>query len=113
MDRPHTPSAEIWEYWNGRPVKMDRPWEPSSVNVARRLSNALRRNSELKVLVASGYYDLATPFYEAEYTMGRHAIFPDRIEFTYYEAGHMIYIHGPSLERFLSNVRRFIAENER
>jgi carboxypeptidase C (cathepsin A) len=76
--------------------------------VARRLSDALRRNADLKVMVASGYYDFATPFYDAEFTFGRHAILADRIEFTYYEAGHMMYVHGPSLEQFTSDVRRFI-----
>jgi carboxypeptidase C (cathepsin A) len=110
MDRPYKPSGEVYKEWKWRPVTDDRFWEPSYVNVARRLSNALRSNGDLRVLVASGYYDMATPFYDAEFTFGRHAILPDRIEYTYYEAGHMMYVHGPSLERFMADVRRFVEE---
>ncbi len=110
MDRPYKPSGEIYKEWKWRPVTDSRFWEPSYVNVARRLSNALRSNGDLRVLVASGYYDMATPFYDAEFTFGRHAILPDRVEYTYYEAGHMMYVHGPSLERFMADVRRFVEE---
>jgi len=60
--------------------------------------------------VASGYYDMATPFYDAEYTFGRHAILKDRFEFTYYEAGYMMYVHEPSLEKFMADVRRFAVD---
>ena len=108
MDRPYQPSGRLGETWNWRPVAEGSYWEPSYVNVARRLSNALRRNGALKVLVASGYYDFATPFYDAEYTFARHGILPDRIEYTYYEAGHMMYVHEPSLEQFMADVRRFV-----
>jgi len=105
MDRPYAGRVGTW---NWRPVAEGQSWEPSYVNVSRRLSRALRRNSALKVLVASGYYDMATPFYDAEYTFGRHGILKDRIEFTYYEAGHMMYVHGPSLAQFMADVRRFV-----
>lgn len=60
--------------------------------------------------MASGYYDMATPFYDAEYTFGRHAILKDRFEFTYYEAGYMMYVHEPSLEKFMADVRRFAVD---
>ncbi len=110
MDRAYKPSGRFGGEWKWRPVPPGRSWEPSYVNVARRLSNALRRNSALKVLVASGYYDMITPFFDAEYTFGRHGILKDRIEYTYYEAGHMMYVHGPSLDRFMADVRRFIIE---
>ena len=108
MDRPYQPSGRLGNNWNWRTVPEGRYWEPSYVNVAPRLSNALRRNSALKVLVASGYYDFATPFYDAEYTFARHGILKDRIEYTYYEAGHMMYVHEPSLDQFMADVRRFI-----
>jgi len=107
MDRPYAGRVGTW---NWRPVAEGQSWEPSYVNVSRRLSRALRRNSALKVLVASGYYDMATPFYDAEYTFGRHGILKDRVEFTYYEAGHMMYVHGPSLAQFMADVRRFVTE---
>jgi carboxypeptidase C (cathepsin A) len=108
MDRAYKPSAKLWKEWNWRPVPADQPWEPRYVDVARRLSNALRANTHLKVLVASGYYDMATPFFDAEFTFRRHAILRERVEFTYYRAGHMMYVHAPSLEAFMADVRRFV-----
>jgi carboxypeptidase C (cathepsin A) len=108
VDRPYLATAKLWKEWDWRPVSEDQPWEPSYVNVARRLSGAMRRNPALRVMVASGYYDFATPFFDAELTLRRHAFLEDRIEFTYYEAGHLMYVHGPSLERFMTDVRRFI-----
>jgi len=89
-------------------VPDSKRWEPSYVNVARQLASAMRRNPALIVLVASGYYDFATPFFDAEITFRRHAIPSDRVEFTYYEAGHMMYVHEPSLELFMADIRRFI-----
>lgn len=108
MDRPYQPFADFSGKWNWRPVPDDKRWEPSYVNVSRRLASAMRKNPALKVLVASGYYDFATPFFDAEITFRRHAIPVDRVEFTYYEAGHMMYVHGPSLESFMADVRRFV-----
>ncbi len=82
--------------------------EPSYVNTAPALGRAMRRNPELRVLVASGYYDFATPFFDAEITFDNHGIVPEQVTMTYYEAGHMMYLHGPSRDRFLADVRAFL-----
>ena len=76
--------------------------------MTRDLSLTLRKNRSLRVLIASGYYDFATPFFDAEYTFARHGILADRLTWTYYEAGHMMYLHHPSAARFLEDVRAFI-----
>ena len=60
-------------------------------------------------MVASGYYDLATPFFASENTMNTNGIPTERVTMTYYEAGHMMYVHGPSLDKFTRDVRAFIA----
>ena len=60
------------------------------------------------MLVASGYYDFATPFFDAEYTLNRHDIPADRIDYTYYPAGHMMYVNEPSRLQLLEDVRTFI-----
>lgn len=99
---------ELNTSWNWRTVPEDESWEPMAINTAHDLSNALRINPTLKVLVASGYYDLITPFFDAEYTLNRHDIHADRIEYRYYEAGHMMYINEPSRTQLLSDVRSFI-----
>jgi carboxypeptidase C (cathepsin A) len=62
------------------------------------------------VLVANGYYDLVTPFFDAEYTVGRHAILRDRIQMSYYEAGHMMYVRQADFEALIRDMRAFYAE---
>ena len=110
MDRPYKISGRFGAHWNWRTVPEGRYWEPSYVNTAPRLAGAMRRNPDLEVLVASGYYDFATPFFDAEYTFVRHGIPMDRVTMTYYEAGHMMYLHDPSRLAFLEDVRRFYGD---
>jgi len=99
---------ELSSNWRWRTVPDDQAWEPMPVNTARDLSAALRNNPTLRVLVASGYYDLVTPFFDAEYTLRRHDIPADRIEYRYYGGGHMMYVNEPSRTRLLDDTRRFI-----
>ena len=81
------------------------PWDYSNVeneylNVAETLHQAMSRNPFLKVWVACGYYDLATPFFAAEYTVDHMGLDPavrGNIHLTYYEAGHMLYMNPLSL----------------
>jgi carboxypeptidase C (cathepsin A) len=66
------------------------------------LREALTKNPHLKVLVASGYYDLATPYRAIEHTLASLGLDPSlrkNITIEYYEAGHMMYVHGPSLHK--------------
>jgi carboxypeptidase C (cathepsin A) len=110
MDREYRFSGgqDLSQNWRYRPVPDTKNWEPSYVNVARDLSRAMRSNRGLRVLVASGYYDFATPFFDAEYTFARHGILPERVTMTYYEAGHMMYVHRPSLDKLMADIRHFI-----
>lgn len=67
------------------------------------LNEELSQNPFLKIWVLCGYYDMATPFYAAEYTYSQ--IFTDQdrmdnVSFTYYPSGHMFYIHKPSMLKF-------------
>lgn len=81
------------------------------VNVAEDLREAMSTNTHLKVLIANGYYDLATPFFATEYTVDHLGLEPelrDHVELTYYAAGHMMYIHPPSLEKLKQDVASFI-----
>jgi carboxypeptidase C (cathepsin A) len=102
------PDEELSKQWRWAPVPEGESWEPSFVNTARNLAQALRRNPHLKVLVASGYYDLVTPFFDAEYTLNRHDIRADRIEYRYYGGGHMMYVNEPSRTQLLQDTRTFI-----
>jgi len=78
-------------------------------NVAPYIGTAMRQNSGLQVFVAAGYYDFATPFFQAEYSLNRAGVVPERVHFHYYEAGHMMYIHHPSLHALQTDVHNFLA----
>lgn len=83
------------------------------VNTAKTLGNAMIKNNNLKVLVASGYYDMATPYYSSIYTfshLGLPKELMDNIAFTFYEAGHMMYIHKPSLIKLRDDTAKFYQE---
>jgi carboxypeptidase C (cathepsin A) len=66
------------------------------------LRDAMAKNPHMKVLIASGYYDLATPYAAVEHTLaglGLDPLLRKNIRVAKYEAGHMMYIHGPSLRK--------------
>ncbi len=80
-------------------------------DTASALREALTKNPYLKVLVMEGYYDLATPFYAANYTFDHLDLLPDyrkNISFATYDAGHMVYVNTQSLAKFKSDVANFI-----
>jgi carboxypeptidase C (cathepsin A) len=92
------------------------PWDFGSQNGFADTSDALRsafaKNPDMRVFVASGYYDLATPYFATEYTlshMGLDAEQRARISTAYYEAGHMMYIHEGELAQLKQDVAKFIA----
>ena len=109
MERPYlTSNSKIYPKWNWRPVPEGRSWEPAYVNTAPHLSWAMRTNQDLQVMVANGYYDLVTPFFDAEYTFQRHGIIMERVEMRYYEGGHMMYTRQQELQRLSADIRTFI-----
>jgi carboxypeptidase C (cathepsin A) len=109
MDRPYkTSNPEINNKWRWRTVPEGSYWEPMYVNVSRMLGDAMRRNKDLNVLVACGYYDLITPFFDAEYTFSRNGIPKVQIKLTYYEGGHMMYNHQPDFDKLMKDIREFL-----
>lgn len=79
--------------------------------VAETLRRAMAENQALKVFCCNGYYDGATPFFGTEYTFSQFMLdgsFKDRIKMGYYEAGHMMYIHKPSLQKLKKDLANFI-----
>ncbi len=108
LDRPyHTSGPDVGRGWVWD-RSLSSGGEPRYVNTAPDLAWALSYNPDLTVLVACGYYDYATPFLDAEYTMVRHGIDMNRVTMTYYEAGHMMYLHDPSREAVAGDIRDFI-----
>lgn len=78
------------------------------LNVTPYIGQALRENSGLRVFVAQGYYDFATPFFAAEYALSRTGIPQDRVGFHYYDAGHMMYIRDEDRHKLSEDIRTFI-----
>jgi carboxypeptidase C (cathepsin A) len=75
------------------------------------LRKAMSMNPRMRVLVASGYLDLATPHFAADFSLDHLGIpqeLRDNITVSYYEAGHMMYIHKPSLARLAAELRAFV-----
>ena len=110
MDRPYTvfnmDALKNWD-WYGPKDKQQLRW-PGYVNVAPELGRVQRENPGIKVLMANGIYDLATPFFAVETTIAGNGIDAGRIDMTYYEAGHMMYVHEPSLKQLVADFRRLV-----
>lgn len=82
-----------------------------ALNTAQDMATALSRDPNLKVLILNGYYDIATVFYGVEHTINHLNLdseIKDNIIMKYYEAGHMMYVHPPSMRKFKKDVAAFI-----
>jgi len=88
-----------------------REFEGQHVHVLDKLAEAMRSNPHMRVHVACGYHDAATPYFAAEHTFAHLAVPPGlagNIEFSYYEAGHMTYLHEPSRLAQSAELARFV-----
>jgi carboxypeptidase C (cathepsin A) len=87
----------------------------SSLNVAIDLAEALKTNPRLRIMVNGGYYDLATPFFAAQYEE-KHLPIPQslakNIEYDWYESGHMVYVRDESLKQLHDRVAAFIKSTQ-
>lgn len=98
---------------------IEKPWNWGSAgdghpDTSAALRDAMSKNPHMKVFVASGYFDLATPYFATEFTLAHMGLEPElraNITTCEYEAGHMMYIHEPSLEKLHTEVRKFIRES--
>ncbi len=89
------------------------PWELSKnryLDLSHTLSNTLIRNPDMKIWIANGYYDLATPYFATEYTVN-HLNIPANLQkniiMTYYQAGHMMYLKKNCLEKMKQDAVNF------
>ena len=87
------------------------PQNNGYANVVPSLERAFAKNPEMKLYVAEGYYDMATPYYAVEYTLAHMSVDPRiraGIMTEHFEAGHMVYIDAPSMTKMREGLRRFI-----
>ncbi|HTQ09588.1 MAG TPA: hypothetical protein VMI31_05910, partial [Fimbriimonadaceae bacterium] len=97
-----SPFIEAWEWGSAAEGMPD---------VSESLRKAFARNPHMKLFIASGYFDLATPYFATKHTvahMGLDAEVRGNISTGEYEAGHMMYIHTESLRKLKSEVTAFI-----
>ena len=98
-----------WD-WSHRPPRGGMQTTP---NTAIDLGYTMRANPKLKVLFLNGYYDMATPFYGAEFD-ANHMLLPAElnrnIRFTYYQSGHMIYLAQSELARMSDDLAAWYDE---
>ncbi len=99
-------ALEDWD-WIGPKKEGVMRW-PGYVNVAPTLGQLLRENPQLRVWIANGIYDLATPFHAVENTIAGNGVETARIRMTYYDAGHMMYLHAPSLTALSADLRDLV-----
>lgn len=93
-----------------------QPWDFGQarnryLNVSPSLREAMTRNPGLRVFVANGYYDLATPYLATRYTMNHLDLDGDllaRVRMDYYDAGHMMYIDKKSLHKLRKDLASFL-----
>jgi carboxypeptidase C (cathepsin A) len=91
------------------------PWDDSNDHTRDNLRQAMAQNPYLNVLVQSGYYDGATTYFNAKYTMwqvdpsGR---MKDRFEFKGYRSGHMMYLRKEDLKNANDDIRAFIRKTQ-
>ena len=99
-------------------AELYRQWDYSKhanryLNVAETLRSAMVQNPHLKVLAACGVYDLATPYLATKYTFNHLGLPPEleaNVRLTLYPAGHMMYLHEPSLAQLKVDLKHFIEE---
>ncbi len=86
-------------------------FENRYAEVGETLRGAMTQNPHLRVHVASGYFDLATPYFATEYTLAHLGLTPEgraRLSVSYYASGHMMYVQLASLEKLAAELRAFV-----
>lgn len=109
-EREYVPSGNVrpWNWEHGPDVGFG---QTGLTNVGPDLVRAFERNPNLEVLLVNGLYDLATPYFAAVWTMDHLGLPPDlrdNIQRADFEAGHMMYVHEPSLQIWKETLDAFI-----
>lgn len=95
------------------------PWDYGTqnqnryVDVSDSLRSAFAKNPHMKVFVGCGYYDMATPYFAAEYTFSHMRLHPSvrkNVTMQYYTAGHMFYIDVASHRKLKADITQFIGD---
>ena len=111
MDRQYVVSGRLYQNWDSSHVQPGREYPSPVADTGIDLAHTMIRNPDMKVLVQQGYFDLATPYRATEYFVDQMPL-PDELRanvtIRYYEAGHMMYVHPPSLAQFRQDLAEFL-----
>lgn len=111
-DMYYRPSAgDVIRSWNWKHKAPGSNRPANTADTAQDLGAAMRQNPHLKVYSLNGLYDMATPFFGAEYDLAHMWLEPSlrgNLSFAYYPSGHMVYLHEPSLAKMKADVAAFI-----
>jgi len=94
----------LWANWSWGDAGAGYP------DTSEALRRTLSKNSFMRVFIANGYYDLATPYFATRYTLNHMALdqtLQENIENGYYESGHMMYVHVEELVQLRKDVEQF------
>ena len=111
----YTDSDFTWDLRHQAPGGPPATFQESGTNVMPDLAYTMKSNPKMKVMLAGGYYDLATPYFEGKFEM-HHLQIPQKLQanisYHYYQSGHMVYVNEDVLKQFHSDVAAFIKGTE-
>ena len=112
MDRKYVVSGNLYKDWDRSHTDPANEYPSAVADTGIDLAHALTINPQMQVLVQQGYFDLATPYRATEYFIDQMPL-PDslgaNVAIEYYQAGHMMYVHPPSLAKYKKDLAAFIS----
>jgi carboxypeptidase C (cathepsin A) len=114
QERDYVVSGSLYQDWDWLHT-LPSGQETLITNTAVDLATTMTLYPHMKVLIQQGYFDLATPHFVMEYVVNHMDLDDEqraRISIEMYEAGHMMYVHPPSLEKFGQDLSRFVLDND-
>jgi carboxypeptidase C (cathepsin A) len=115
-DREYMLSGGVYSKWDGSHRQPDIGDKVPIANTGIDLAHAMVMNPKMKVLVQTGYFDLACPYGTVEYFidhMNVPAAIRKNVTVDYYEAGHMMYVHPASMQQFKRTLAGFVETSSR
>lgn len=115
QDREYRVSGNVWSQWDWSHAPpgggMFGARKVPFPNTTPDLARAMGQSPGMKLMVMQGHFDLATPQAATEYALDHMDLQPEQranVSIEYYDAGHMMYLHPPSLVKFKEDLARFI-----
>jgi carboxypeptidase C (cathepsin A) len=111
----YTDADFSWDLRHQAPGGPPASGQEGGTNVMPDLAYTMKSNPKMKVMLAGGYYDLATPYFEGKFEM-HHLPIPQKLQanisYHYYQSGHMVYVNEDVLKLFHADVAAFIKSTQ-